>query len=193
MKSAIELYKEAYELDYRKGNWEDAEDLYKKIIATYPHADEKEYSEVHLARIQRLKETGGEDERLLPSRGTARSSASGLSVVSFLLCLLLLAAGGYFFFSNMQLRQRIDNQSIIIQGLHAFNNGNLIRAETDFQKAQIAFPKDELPYMLLIDTYIMTEKINLAETELSKWKVTVPYSRSLDLYEKKIRFALEKQ
>ena len=51
MSSAIELYKEAYDLDFNKGDSLYAETLYKELIERYPHSDEKEYAQVHLERI----------------------------------------------------------------------------------------------------------------------------------------------
>ena len=47
MASAIELYQRAYDLDYRQGDWQYAEDLYKKIIEQHPYSDEKDYAHVH--------------------------------------------------------------------------------------------------------------------------------------------------
>ena len=94
MASAIELYREAYDLDYRKGDWETAEDIYKKIVVKYPHSEEKEYALVHLERIEKLK-GNPDDLELKPSRSSPHSTTNALSVVNFIFILItLLGLGG---------------------------------------------------------------------------------------------------
>ena len=69
MASAIELYRDAYDLDYRKGDWETAEDIYRKIVTKYPQSEEKEYALVHLERIEKLK-ADPDDKELKPVRAS---------------------------------------------------------------------------------------------------------------------------
>lgn len=171
MASAIELYQRAYDLDYRKGDWQYAEELYKEIIERYPYSDEKEYAQVHLDRIAKLK-SDPHNQELQPVRGSGM--ATGFSVFCFFLSLLLIVGTcflGYFLF---QQQKWLTAQDLVLQGLISEKTGDSEGARLKYTLAQETYPTNALAYQSLAELYLKHGKMQQAEIEYKKWELINP-------------------
>ena len=176
MASSIQLYQRAYDADYRKGDWQYAEELYREIIERFPHSDEKEYAQVHMDRIAKLK-SDPHNQELQPVKGSG--TGSGLAVFCFVLCLLLITGAcflGYFMF---QQQKWMSSQELVIQGLLSERLGNLKVAVDKYKLAQTAYPENTLACQMLAELYLKQGKMKQAEIEFKQWELMSPNDLSL--------------
>lgn len=169
MSSAIELYKRAYEMDYRQGDWQFAETLYRELIERYPYSEEKEYAQVHLERIEKLKRDPN-DPDLQPSRRS--SGGNALAVLSFIMMLFLVAAtsvGGYLLWQQLMINSYND---LVIQGQINERYGRYESARRKYEEAQSLVPQKSLAYQCLAELYLKQKQYKLAEIEGRKWEVS---------------------
>ena len=171
MSSAIELYQRAYDLDYRKGDWQYAEELYKEIVERFPYSDEKEYAQVHLDRIAKLK-SDPHNQELQPVRGSGM--ASGFAVFCFVLCLLLIVGACYLGYFMFQQQKLVTSQDLVLQGLISEKSGNSEGARLKYTLAQETYPDNALAYQGLAELYLKHGKMQLAEIEFKKWELISP-------------------
>ncbi len=188
MASAIELYRDAYHQDYRKGDWETAEELYKKIVAKYPQSDEKEYALVHLDRLEKLK-ADPDDQELKPSRPDTSSSSNALSVVNFffiLISFLCLAGLGYLFWIQ---KQEIQYVELILQGQLSEKAGQYQTASDLYKRACKTNTEKPLAFQFLSEFYLSRAEYGLAQSTLDIWKSAHPYSDQTSSFESRLRAA----
>ena len=176
MSSAIELYKEAYDLDFNKGESLYAETLYKELIERFPHSDEKEYAQVHLERIAKLK--GNPDDPAFKPLRTGGSSNS-LVFVCFALILLILTALGFGASYGLRLQKQLRSNELVIHGLLSERNGNRQAAEDRYEEARRIFPKNGAAYHCLADLYLRSGKPEASELVSRQWELLQPYDIAL--------------
>lgn len=176
MSSAIELYKEAYDLDFNKGESIYAETLYRELIERYPHSDEKEYAQVHLERIAKLK-GNPDDPTFTPLR--SGGGGSGLALVCFVLILLILTALGFGASYGFRLHKQLLSNELVIHGLLSEKKGNVETAEKRYEEARQIFPKNGAAYHCLADLYLRSGKPESAELVSRQWELLQPYDISL--------------
>ncbi|MBD3391060.1 MAG: hypothetical protein GF418_03305 [Chitinivibrionales bacterium] len=189
MATAIELYRKAYDLDYRKGDWQTAEEIYRQIAEKFPYSDEKEYALVHLERIEKLR-ANPRDQRLQPVRAEG-GTVGGFAVLSFVLVLVLAVALGllgYFFW--MQSRHT-EYQDLILQGMLSENIGNQSTAATLYKQAQETLPGEPLGYRFLAELYLKNDELKLAEIESRRWAVANPYDPGLSEFKMRLKAAAQ--
>ncbi len=184
MASAIELYQRAYDLDYRNGDWESAEELYHEIIERYPYSDEKEYAQVHLERIQRLK-GNPKDPEIQPVR--SGSGAVGLAVFSFFLTLLLIVGTGYIGYFGWKMQKRQLSQELILQGMMSEQMGNVNNAQLKYEQAQKEDETNALAYQSLAQLFLKHGEKARAAAEFKKWKIVSPNDVNLGDFAKRLQ------
>jgi tetratricopeptide (TPR) repeat protein len=183
MSSAIELYKEAYDLDFNKGESLFAEALYKEIIERFPHSDEKEYALVHLERIAKLKGNPGDPTfKPLQSRG----GGGGLAIVCFILTLLLLVGFGFGLYYSYLQKQRIDSLELVINGLHNETIGNTEEAIAMYEQSQKRYPHSVTAYRCLAELYLSNGKFEQAELVSKQWGLLRPFDHSLGSFKNRL-------
>jgi tetratricopeptide (TPR) repeat protein len=189
MPTAIEMYRRAYDLDYRKGDWRQAEALYRQIIEQYPYSDEKEYCLVHLERLEKIKlNPNGKKGR--PVRQNAGQN-NALGLFNFFLILILafvVAACAYFVWKESRQRTCL---SLVIQAAISEKYGDNDRAEEYCRLAQNIFPQETLPYRFLAEHYISSGQNDLAEAELRKWTAANPEDPDLKEFRARLSAAVE--
>jgi tetratricopeptide (TPR) repeat protein len=189
MASAIELYRRAYDLDYRKGDWQQAEELYKEIVEKFPYSDEKEYALVHLDRIQKLR-ANPQDQKLAPVRA-AGSAVNGFNIVNFFLILILavgVALAGYLIWQQNRTAQY---QSLVIRGMSSEHSGNHSLAAALYKEAQEMMPGRPLAYQFLAELYMNTGQYGLAEIESKRWAIAGPGDTGLADFRIRLQNAME--
>ncbi len=170
MASAIELYQRAYDLDYRQGDWEEAEDIYKDILERYPYSDEKEYAQVHLERIQRLK-GDPRDPELQPVRS---GSAVGLTVFCFFLTLLLIVGTGFLGYFFWEHQARGLSQELVLQGMVSERIGNANNAQLKYEQARNEDPSNVLAHQCLAELFLKHGDKARAENAGKGWAAVSP-------------------
>lgn len=183
MASAIELYQQAYNLDYRQGDWESAEELYQRIIEQYPHSDEKEYAKVHLDRIQRLK-GDPKDPELEPvhSGGTG-----GLAVFCLFLSLILIAGTCFLGYYYWQLQNRVLSQELILQGIVSEQAGDNNAAQMLYEHVRKAYPGNTLAYACLAELFLKHGDKHRAEQMSNEWAIVNPNDIHLKHFTERLR------
>ena len=176
MSSAIELYKEAYDLDYNKGDSLYAETLYKEIIERFPYSDEKEYAQVHLERIAKLKGNPS-DPTFKPLR--AGSSVNGLAIFCFVLILLIFVALGFGSFFGYRMHLRNNSNEMVIHGLLSEKNGDSADAEKKYEEAQQIYPQNSTAYRCLAELYLNRGKSHQAQLVGKQWELLLPFDVTL--------------
>lgn len=176
MASSIVLYQRAYDADYRKGDWQYAEELYKEIIERFPYSDEKEYAQVHLDRLAKLK-SDPHNQELQPVRGSG--AASGFAVFCFFLCLLLITGACFLGYFMLQQQKWLNSQEFVIQGLISERTGNPRNAIEKYKLAQETYPNNILAYQTLAELYLKHGKMKQAEIEFKQWELVSPNDLSL--------------
>ncbi len=157
MKSAIELYQEAYNLHFRQGRPELARELYREIIDRFPDADERKYAQFLLARISSTVET--------PQAQAASSSLPALATLSLLVSFIALAGiGGLFYFIKQQ-QNAFDYFEKIQMGIHAMSQNSDEDALVILRDAKILAPRRTAAYMLASQIYAQKGRFELAESE----------------------------
>mgnify|MGYP006283451523 CR=1 FL=1 len=179
MASAIELYRRAYDLDYRKGDWETAERLYHEIMERYPYSDEKEYAQVHLERIAQLK-ADPHNQELAPVRGGAGPHA--LAIVSFVLVLILLAAVGVLGYTGWRGLRYHRHTQLVLEGLLSERIGDLKGARDHYKEAQELLPEDRFGYRLMAELYMKIKDYELARIEAKRWALAAPKDPELKMF-----------
>lgn len=182
MTSAIELYQRAYDLDYRKGDWEYAEELYRQIIEKYPYSDEKEYALVHLDRLDKLK-ANPHNQELQPIRA---KGGGGFLAFCFILILLLGAGTGFLGYLTWQQHLRSESNDLIIQGLISEKTNNQELAQTQYQLAKETYPQNSLAYHLLGELYLTQGDKDMAERESRHWELAKPHDIAIKEFRNRI-------
>jgi tetratricopeptide (TPR) repeat protein len=186
MATAIELYQKAYELDYRQGDWEQAEEIYRKIIERFPHSEEKEYAEVHLERLEKLK--GNPDDMPLKPVSQQSGSGAGIAAFSLVLSFLLLGAVGFSMY-YLWLQDKKDKYTdMLLEGTMSEKTGNIKDAVITFKQAQTLLPRQPQAYRFLAELRLAQGHIELAEKEALKWGQVNPTDANL----KEFKTRLEK-
>ncbi len=183
MASAIELYQQAYDLDYRHGDWETAEEMYRDILERYPYSDEKEYAQVHLERIQRLK-GNPKDPDILPVRS---GSAVGLTVFCFFLTLLLIVGTGFLGYYFWQYQKRQLSHELVLQGMISELTGNVNNAQLNYEQAQKEDEMNALAYQCLAELFLKHGDKNRAASEGKKWKIVSPNDINLTDFARRLK------
>ncbi len=157
MKSAIELYQEAYNLHFRQGRPELARELYREIIERFPESDERKYAQFLLARISTTVET--------PQPQSASSSLPAIAALSLLVSFIALAGiVGLFYFIKKQ-QNSVDYFERVMVGIHAIAQRNDDDALAVLREAKILAPRRTAAYVLASQIYIRKERFDLAESE----------------------------
>ncbi|MBN1579027.1 MAG: tetratricopeptide repeat protein [Chitinispirillaceae bacterium] len=190
MSSAIELYKEAYDLDYNKGDSLYAEVLYKEIIERFPHSDEKEYAQVHLERIAKLKGNPN-DPSFKPLR--SGGSGGGLAVVCFVLILMILTGLGFAGYYGYPQYLRLASYELIIHGLISQKNNDLADAERMFEQAQRIYPRNSVAFRCLTELYLQTGKPEKAELVRNQWKLLMPNDIALHTFTSRLADSIRQE
>ncbi|MBD3320548.1 MAG: hypothetical protein GF350_05565 [Chitinivibrionales bacterium] len=186
MASAIELYREAYEADYRRGDWQYAEELYRKIVEQFPYSDEKEYALVHLERLEKLKNNPKEPS-LQPVRGG--SDGNALSVVSFLLIIVVISGAGVGGYYVWQYCKATTYNDLVLQGLISEKAGDDASAAVKYRHAQKIMPGNALAYRSMAELYLEHNKYTLAEIERKRWALASPDDPALREFQTKLNDA----
>lgn len=156
MKSAIELYQEAYSLHFKEGKPELAKELYQNLIEAYPDSDERKYAQFLLSRISSPTEA-------LPRPGTV--SFPVVAAVSILLGLIALAGSIGLFF----LFQREQNSSLyfekVLLSMTAMQSQDYDDALLFLREAKLIDPKRLAGYVLSSRIYEKKGRYDLAEEE----------------------------
>ena len=176
MTSAIELYQKAYNLDYRKGDWESAERLYNEIVQKFPYAEERDYAQVHLERIGKLKANPNNQE-LLPVR--SKGASTGLLVGCFVLILILFVGTGFAFYFLYMENLRQQSNELILQGFLSEKVGDIENAQPKYEEAVKIDPDNALAYRALAELYLEKDEIELAEIQSREWKLHSPFDINL--------------
>lgn len=166
MKSAIELYQEAYNLHFRQGRPELARELYREIIDRFPDADERKYAQFLLARISSTVDT--------PQAQAASSSLPALATLSLLVSFIALAGiGGLFYFIKQQ-QNALDYFEKIQMGIHAMAQNSDEDALVILREAKILAPRRTAAYILASQIYARKNRFELAESEYKLLLSMVP-------------------
>jgi outer membrane protein assembly factor BamD (BamD/ComL family) len=187
MSSAIELYQQAYDADYRKGDWEYAKELYEAIRRKYPHSEEAEYCRVHLDRLEKLK-SDPHNHELQPVR--SKQGTNALSIMSLVLILPLIVAvvvGGYYI--RQQYRTNLFNE-LLAEGQINERAGLYDPAVQKYEAAQTMMPANALSYRLLAEIYLQNNKLPLAQVQYKGWQLTYPDDPDLSGYEARMKIKL---
>jgi tetratricopeptide (TPR) repeat protein len=183
MSSALELYKEAYDLDFNKGESLFAERLYKDIIERYPNSDEKEYAQVHLERIAKLK--GNPNDPAYAPLKSGRSGG-GLAMACFVLLLLLLMTMGFGFYYGYRQYLRMDSLELVLDGLLCEKNGNTSGATENYNLAQHTYPQNGVAYRCLAELYLRAGKLTQADLVGKQWELLLPDDVNIADFKKRL-------
>ena len=184
MATAIELYQKAYNVDYRQGDWEYAEELYNKIVEKFPHSEEKEYALVRLERIAALK-GNPEDENLKPV--TAKGGGSGgLGITGFVLSLLLVGVTGFLSFLFVKQNIRLQYNDLVTASLVNQINGDLVSAEIGLKTAIKTVPEYINAHVYLTELYISKGEFKKADKLLRRINKIKPQALVIKRLKKKI-------
>jgi tetratricopeptide (TPR) repeat protein len=188
MKSAIELYQEAYSLHFKEGKPDLAQELYKNIIEAYPDSDERKYAQFLLSRISS------------PVEAAPRTSSVSYPIVTAITILLGLVAiagsiGLFFLF------QREQNSSLyfekILLSMSATQGENFDDALLFLREAKLIDSKRLAGYALSSRIYEKKGRFDLAEEEyramLSVQPNNIFAQEQMRLVTKRGKIALEAQ
>jgi outer membrane protein assembly factor BamD (BamD/ComL family) len=187
MPSAIELYQQAYDADYRKGNWEYAKELYETILRTYPHSEEAEYCRVHLDRLERLRSDPHNNELQAVQ---SKRGPSALSVMCLVLVVPLIAAVvvcGYYVWQQYNANLYYE---LLMEGQINERAGLYDPAVRKYEAAQAMMPTNALSYRLLAELYLQNSKFPLADVQRKGWQLTYPEDPDLAGFEARMKIKL---
>ena len=187
MSSAIELYHQAYDADYRKGDWEYAKELYEAIIQKYPHSEEAEYCRVHLDRLEKLR-SDPHNHKLQPVH--SKTGPSAISILCLVLVVLLIATavvGGYYVWQQYEANLYYE---LLTEGQINERAGLYDPAVQKYEAAQAMMPTNGLSYRLLAELYLQKNKLPLAQVQYKGWQLTYPDDPDLPGYEVRMKIKL---
>jgi tetratricopeptide (TPR) repeat protein len=190
MSSAIELYKEAWDLDFNKGDSLYAETLYRELIERFPHSDEKEYALVHLERIAKRKGNPN-DPTFKPLH--SGSGGGGLAVVCFFLILLLIVGLGYGYYYGYQQHLRMESNELVIQGLLSERYGEFADAAQKYEQARQVSSLNGSAYRCLALLYLNMGKLPQAENIGKQWQLLIPHDANLRDFSNRLADSIAQQ
>ena len=191
MATAIELYQKAYDLDYREGDWESAEEIYRKIIERFPHSEEKEYAQVHLDRLEKLK--GNPEDFPLKPVTKVSSGGTGLSIFNFVLSLLIIGVVGISAYMLWLQYQKDNYTDLLLDGLLSQRSGYFKEAAVSYKRAQAALPKVPMAHRFMAELRLEEGQFSLADKELQRWERISPQDGSLKLFKQRLAIAKQNQ
>jgi hypothetical protein len=184
MASAIELYRDAYEMDYRKGDWQYAEELYRQVMREYPESDEAEYCRIHLERIEKLK---GDPQAPALQSVRPTSSLAGFTVLNFVLLLTLMVAAGFLAYFMYQQQGRMVRTEQVLHGLLSQRLGDKADALDRYRAARKAVKQDAVASRFLAEQYLAFGECDLAEIEARYWELAAPWDASIEGFRKRLK------
>lgn len=163
--SAIELYKEAYDLHFKRGKPEMAQELYKKIIARYPDSEERKYAQFLLERSSVSQE---------PREAIRTSSASIVPVLAFVIAFVAIAGTvGLFFMMKSEQKSFLYFEKVML-AMNAIQNSNYSMATMFLREAKTVQPKGVAAYSIMSQIYLKDKQFKLASAEYKQFLSLVP-------------------
>ncbi len=156
MKSAIELYQEAYSLHFKENRPDLAKELYREIIEKYPDSDEREYAQFLLTKITPQADT---------ETAERTSSFPLVAAISFFIGITLIIANiGFFVFITKEQKSSMYMEKIIL-AINSIQSGNSYEALLHLSEAKYIQPKRIGSYSLASEIYVSKKRFDRAMDE----------------------------
>ncbi len=158
----LQKYKKAYDLHYKSNDPQQAGELYRELIQTYPDSDVSMYASIQLAKIQSLRGPGKTFEDV-----PAKKSRSGVFVMVLLILNLLLTTGvitGFVLHSQI-VANRQEGLAKISQAVTKLSAGKEDDALGILNEVKIIYKGDITPYAIAADIYCKNNNFLKARSE----------------------------
>lgn len=182
MPSAIELYKRAYDLDFRNGDIDYAETLYNEIIEKFPESEEREYASIHLERIRRLR---NDPQNPILKSAIRKDGVNGMVIFNFMLTMLLLVSfgfGAWFLYSK---DRELKSLTFVADGQISEKQKNYGNAIEKYLHASKFSPHNPLPHRCLAELYLKQKEFKLAGIEANQWLLLAPNDPDAKLFKER--------
>ncbi len=150
----LQIYKKAYDLQYRENNPEKARILYRELLRDYADSDASLYASIQLSKIQSQTPSKGPIDFEKDDAPKRRSSTGWVVVILLILNLLLSAALIVGFTLHVRsVTDRNENISRLIVSVGKLAAGRDEKALEILTELKIALKKDIAPYVISADIY----------------------------------------
>ncbi len=184
MKTPLEMYSQAYELDFIKGKPLQARELYLKIIREFPDSEEREYADIHLERIEKISGRLDLEQETKSNVSVRIPVFSILSIINSVFILLLLVLGIFAIVALKDIRRQIICKDELLLHTYFLNSGKEQWGINGLGIIQQERPNQIVIYRILIHYYIDHHEFNSARKELNIWKQVDPENAEILAYER---------
>lgn len=156
--SPLQVYKKAYDLQYKEKKPLEAGNIYQEIINNFPDSDVSVYASLQLSKIQSNK---------LSTSVTQKKASSGWFVLLLLIVNLVLTGGIIFgFFIHIQIvNKHKENINKITQTIGKLYAGKEEEALSILNELKITTRNDITPFVISADIHMKKHSFNKAREE----------------------------
>lgn len=168
--SPLQIYKKAYDLQYKEDKRLEASAIYQELINNFPDSDVSVYASLQLSKIQSNK---------LTTRIPHKKTSSGWFVVLLLIVNLVLTGGIIFkLFLHVQMVNRHREATLkISQTIGKLYAGKEGEALSLLNELKTSSTDDITPFVIAADIYLKKHDFNKAREEYKTFQNKYPGSQ----------------
>lgn len=180
-KTALEMYRDAYELHYIVGDTEKAKKIYNEIIEGYPVSDAADYASIQLKSIEIPLESISSNDRV-----QVKESSPIAIVVSILTLVITIVIFVFGFLHIKNTEFELKNMSDLSLAQNKIMIKNYDEALLILSELKIKNEKNILPFILASDIYADRKDFKKAKHELQTFKRLNPANTEIGIYLKRL-------
>lgn len=180
-KTALEMYRDAYNLHYKIGDTEKAKKIYHEIIEGYPVSDAADYASIQLKNIDDNISIIGSSESV-PLKKTS-AAPMVVSILTLLITVTILV------FGILHIRKtelKLKNMSDLSMAQNKIMIGNMDEALLILSELKIKNDDSILPFVMASDIYVDKKDFKKARHELQTFQRLNPGNDDIKAYLKRL-------
>jgi len=163
----LQIYKKAFDLQYKENNTEEASSLYRELIRNFPDSDVSFYSSIQLSKMQ---------SHAIPMDTSNKKTTRLWPVVTLLVINFILTAGMLFaFLTYYQREKKREGTTIkIVQALGKLYAGKDNDALSMLEGLKLSSRNDVTPFVLSAYIHVKNNNFKRAKMELEAYRSLYP-------------------
>lgn len=180
-KTALEMYRDAYNLHYKIGDTEKAKKIYEEIIEGYPVSDAADYASIQLKTIKDSMDIIGTTNPSTPKQSGTASLV--VSIITLFITVTILVFG---IFHIKRTKAELKNISDLSMAQNKIMVGNYDEALLILSELKIRNEENILSFILASDIYVDRKDFKKARHELQTFQRLNPGNIDIITYLKRL-------
>ncbi len=180
-KTALEMYRDAYNLHYKLGDTEKAKKIYHEIIEGYPVSDAADYASIQLKNLD-------DNINIIGSTESVSNKKTGIGplVVSIMTLVITITILVFGIFHIRRTELKLKNMSDLSMAQNKIMIGNQDEALLILSELKIKNEENLLPFVMASDIYIDRNDFKKARHELQTFQRLNPGNADIKAYLKRL-------